>query len=302
MPKAVKVGLQKFLKLKSEYDSKAEKGPYGYVEDFAILRRKTLQYRDERTYDYSEGEKPYNYRKNRYKDILPYDYTRVKLTKLNEMPGTDYINANYINGANDKTNYIAAQGPLPNTVKDFWRMLWENKSKVVLMACSEYEGDPPKHKCERYWPISLDEVLKFDQISVSLEKEIDTEFPDYRVRHIRVECEREVHRLHQLNYVGWPDHGVPNNVDSIIDMLTTSRNLQGDDPTPMIVHCSAGCGRTGTIMAIDYAWTLLKTGKIGDDFDLFSIIDDMRMQRPSLVQSLDQYRCVNMFITGAFQK
>jgi len=293
--------LKSFLKQKENYDSQAEKGPFGYMEHFAKLRQKSLEYRDEEYFSCNEGTKSYNIRKNRYKDIIPFDYTRVKLSKFNEMPGSDYINANYIEGPLHPKQYIAAQGPLPNTVKDFWRMMWEEKTKVVLMACAEYEGIPEKHRCERYWPCSLDDKMVFGQISVSLEKEIHTEFPDYVIREMRVECSRKVQKVHQLHYVGWPDHGVPDDVSTILDMITKSHYHQTDDSVPLVIHCSAGCGRTGTLIVIDYVYSMLKSGKLNSEFDLFDIIDNIRKQRPSMVQSVDQYRSVFTCCKECFQ-
>ena len=299
MTSSVQDAMKAFLKKKEEYDAQAEKGPFGYMEQFAELRQKTLKYRDEEKYSCSAGEKPYNIRKNRYKDIIPYDYSRVKLSMLNEMPGTDYINANYINGPIHLKQYIAAQGPLPNTVRDFWRMMWEQKTNVVLMACAEYEGVPPKHRCERYWPTAADDTLTFDEISVSLENEIQTEFSDYVIREIRVECCRKVRKVYQLHYLGWPDHGVPDDVSPILDMITKSHQHQTEELVPLVVHCSAGCGRTGTLIAIDYAYSMLKSGKLNMEFDLFNIIDDIRKQRPSMVQSVDQYRFVCLLNSDA---
>ncbi|KAF3859150.1 hypothetical protein F7725_021549 [Dissostichus mawsoni] len=271
---------------------------------FQRLRRLSTKYRTEKIYPTNVGEKEENVKKNRYKDILPFDHTRVKLTLKTTNNDSDYVNANFIKGMDGPEAYIATQGPLQNTVIDFWRMNWEYNVAVIVMACREFEMG--RKKCERYFPLLGEEPMSFGPFRIScvsrqisnitavcvygecMEKrgrvvwapafltfcsngvlESEQTRTDYFIRTLTVENENENRRLTQFHYMNWPDHDVPSSFDSILDMIALMREYQENDDVPICVHCSAGCGRTGAICAIDYTWNLLKAGKIPEDFNVF---------------------------------
>lgn len=287
--------LKKFLE---ELRSGEQRGEENFSSDFMRLRRLSTKYRTEKIYPTDVGEQEENVKKNRYKDILPFDHSRVKVTLKTSNQDTDYINANFIKGIDGLGAYIATQGPLPNTVLDFWRMIWEYKVAVIVMACREFEMG--RKKCERYFPLFGDEPMIFGPFKISCESEQPR--TDYCVRTLTVEFDHESRRLTQFHYVNWPDHDVPSSFDSILDMIELMRKHQQRDTTPICVHCSAGCGRTGAICAIDYTWNLLKAGRISEDFSVFQLIQEMRTQRHSAVQTKEQYELVHRAIAQIFQK
>ncbi|KAH7947867.1 hypothetical protein HPB52_016417 [Rhipicephalus sanguineus] len=184
------------------------------------------------------------------------DLSRVILSEYPGVPGSDYINANLIKGASGSRAYIASQGPLPTTVMDFWRMIWECEVQVIIMACNEKESG--KYKCERYWP-NEGEKKQYGNITVELVKWKQV-CPDFLLRTLRARCGTEERTLCQFHYWSWPDHGVPTSVGPIVDLVRLVRDCQASEALPVLVHCSAGCGRTGTICAIDYVWGLMRVG------------------------------------------
>uniref|UniRef100_A0A3Q2WFJ1 protein-tyrosine-phosphatase n=1 Tax=Haplochromis burtoni TaxID=8153 RepID=A0A3Q2WFJ1_HAPBU len=258
------------------------------------LRRLSTKYRTEKIYPTNIGEREENVKKNRYKDILPFDHSRVKLKLKTTNQDTDYINANFIKGMDGPEAYIATQGPLLNTVIDFWRMIWEYNVAVIVMACREFEMG--RKKCERYFPMQGEQPMSFGPFRIS-----------YVSRQICVCLStfvflQESRRITQFHYMNWPDHDVPSSFDSILDMIGLMREYQENNDVPICVHCSAGCGRTGAICAIDYTWNLLKAGKIPEDFNVFRLIQEMRTQRHSAVQTKEQYELVHRAIAQLFEK
>ncbi|KAK5637712.1 hypothetical protein RI129_000127 [Pyrocoelia pectoralis] len=266
--------------------------------------------KSDKNYPMAEGVTDVNRKKNRYKDILPYDNSRVILSEYPGVPGSDYINANYVRGSSgNQRAYIACQGPLPNTLVDYWRMIWETEVLVIVMACNEREAG--KYKCESYWPVNTDETQQYGNItgkSISCLISINCILicylispylvehvkwrqvcPDFLVRTFKVKSDQEERTICQFHYTTWPDHGVPSSVTPILELVRLMRDVQSTESRPILVHCSAGCGRTGTLCSIDYVWALLRTGKLREDFSLFEIICDMRRQRTSMVQTLEQY-------------
>ncbi|XP_017158385.1 tyrosine-protein phosphatase non-receptor type 12 isoform X4 [Poecilia reticulata] len=284
------------VKAMSKLDEDRAEDNFG--SDFMRLRRLSTKYRTEKIYPTNVGEREENVKKNRYKDILPFDHTRVKLTLKTTNQDTDYINANFIKGVDGPKAYIATQGPLPNTVIDFWRMNWEYNVAVIIMACREFEMG--RKKCERYFPSRDEEPLSFGPFRISCESE--QQRTDYFIRTLTVQNNNETRRISQFHYINWPDHDVPSSFDSILDMIGLMREYQENDDVPICVHCSAGCGRTGAICAIDYTWNLLKAGKIPEDFNVFRLIQEMRTQRHSAVQTKEQYELVHRAIAQLFEK
>lgn len=273
-------------------------GEDNFARDFMRLRRLSTKYRTEKIYPTATGEKEENVKKNRYKDILPFDHSRVKLTLKTPSQDSDYINANFIKGVYGPKAYVATQGPLANTVIDFWRMIWEYNVVIIVMACREFEMG--RKKCERYWPLYGEDPITFAPFRISCENEQAR--TDYFIRTLLLEFQNESRRLYQFHYVNWPDHDVPSSFDSILDMISLMRKYQEHEDVPICIHCSAGCGRTGAICAIDYTWNLLKAGKIPEEFNVFNLIQEMRTQRHSAVQTKEQYELVHRAIAQLFEK
>ncbi|KAM7411321.1 hypothetical protein PAMA_021355 [Pampus argenteus] len=269
-----------------------------FAGEFARLKSQSTKYSTDKTYPTKTAEKQDNIKKNRYKDIFPFDHSRVKLTLTTSKNDTDYINANFIKGVSGSRAYIATQGPLPHTVLDYLRMLWEYNVKVIVMACREFEMG--KKKCERYWPQKPEESFVCEPFTVHCDSEENK--GDYWVRTLRVIYHECSHTLKQLHYVNWPDHGVPDSIPPILEMLHEMRSYQAHDDIPICIHCSAGCGRTGALCAIDYTWNLLKKQMITPDFSIYNLVQNMRTQRPSLVQTKGQYELVCRTIKLLFER
>ncbi|XP_007897585.1 tyrosine-protein phosphatase non-receptor type 22 isoform X2 [Callorhinchus milii] len=265
--------------------------------EFLRLKRQSTKFRNDKIYLSSSADKQENVKKNRYKDIVPFDHSRVKLSLIISDNDSDYINGNFIKGVYGPQAYIATQGPLPHTVMDFWRMLWEYNVSIVIMACREFEMG--RKKCERYWAYSGEDPCHYGPFSVTCEKE--TNKSEYIVRILKVQFQSMCRTVHQLHYMNWADHDVPSSIDPILDMITDMRLLQHHDDIPICIHCSAGCGRTGVICAIDYTWKLLKDGIIPENFHVYNLIQEMRTQRPSIVQTKEQYELVYSAITYLFE-
>ncbi|KAJ9584822.1 hypothetical protein L9F63_020843 [Diploptera punctata] len=275
-----------------------------YEKEFQELKFFSEILKTSKQYSCSEGEKEVNRKKNRYKDILPFDNSRVILSEYAGVPGSDYINANYIKGASGSPAYIACQGPLPHTVNDFWRMVVECEVQVIVMACNEEEAG--KHKCENYWVEREGEEKQFGMVAIRLVK-ASTVCPDFLVRTMRLkyttsQSPHEERTICQFHYSAWPDHGVPPLVRPLLDMVRLVRDTQASETLPVLVHCSAGCGRTGTICAIDYVWGLLRAGKLSKDFSLYKLVQDMRKQRIAMVQTKEQYVLVHQAVRELFRE
>ncbi|KAL8176784.1 UNVERIFIED_CONTAM: hypothetical protein K2H54_038634, partial [Gekko kuhli] len=232
------------------------------------------------------AELPENRDKNRYSNVLPYDNSRVKLNPSPSDPNSDYINASYMPGYYGGKEYIATQGPLPGTVHDFWRMIWEQRITTLVMLTNCVENG--RVKCERYWPLDYTPCT-YDDITVSVV--IETILLDWTIRDftIKRKNEREVRLARHYHYTSWPDHGVPSVTSAILhfrDLVREHIEEQHAESGPALVHCSAGVGRTGTFIALD---TLLsqaqKEGRIG----VYSFVQRMRMNRPLMIQTESQY-------------
>ncbi|XP_071333343.1 tyrosine-protein phosphatase non-receptor type 22 [Trachinotus anak] len=290
--------LRSFLVQLERQEAVDEGAPNGIVGEFARLKNQSTKYRTDKTYPTKTAEKQENIKRNRYKDIVPFDHSRVKLSLTTAKNDTDYINASFIKGVSGSRAYIATQGPLPHTVLDFLRMLWEYNIQVVVMACREFEMG--KKKCERYWPEKQEQSFVCEPFTVYCDSEEMK--GDYLTRMLRVTYRNCSRTLKQLHYVNWPDHGVPDSIPPILEMLHEMRSYQAHDDIPICIHCSAGCGRTGALCVIDYTWNLLKKQMITPDFNIYDLVQNMRTQRPSLVQTKEQYELVYRTIKLLFQR
>ncbi|XP_059946278.1 tyrosine-protein phosphatase non-receptor type 22 [Mesoplodon densirostris] len=286
--------LQKFLDEAQNKKSNKEE----FANEFLTLKRLSTKYKADKTYPATEAERPKNIKKNRYKDILPYDHSRVELSMITSDEDSSYINANFIKGVLGPKAYIATQGPLPTTVLDFWRMIWEYSVLIIVMACMEFEMG--KKKCERYWAEPGEMQLQLGPFSISCEAE--SKKSDYTIRTLQAKFNSETRTIYQFHYKNWPDHDVPSSIDPILELIWDVRCYQEDNSVPICIHCSAGCGRTGVICAIDYMWMLLKDGIIPENFSVFSLIQEMRTQRPSLVQTQEQYELVYNAVLELFKR
>nr|XP_054504959.1 tyrosine-protein phosphatase non-receptor type 22 [Agelaius phoeniceus] len=269
-----------------------------FAEEFLKLKRQSTKYRSDKIYPTAASEQPENVKKNRYKDILPFDHSRVELSLITSDTDSHYINANFIKGVYGPRAYIATQGPLPTTVTDFWRMIWEYEVLVVVMACMEFEMG--KKKCERYWAEVDGSPLQCGPFSITCEAEERRN--EYVIRTLKVTLNEAARTIFHFHYKNWPDHHVPSSIEPILELVRDIRCHQPDDRVPVCIHCSAGCGRTGVICAIDYTQKLLKDGIVPVNFSVFNLIQEMRTQRPCIVQTKEQYELVYDAVIELFRR
>ncbi|XP_040923286.1 receptor-type tyrosine-protein phosphatase H-like isoform X7 [Toxotes jaculatrix] len=240
---------------------------------------------------------PENKARNRFNNVLPYDWCRVRLTTSNSNVTSDYINASYMPGYNSNREYIATQGPLPSTVGDFWRMIWEQKAKRIVMVTNCVEGG--RTKCEQYWPADNKPCL-YGEVLVttrSEQKELSWTLREFRVKHTNYSEERTVKHFH---FTAWPDHGVPQGTKVLIQFRGLVRwHIEREGTgAPTVVHCSAGVGRTGTIIALDVLLQQLdKKRAVG----INSFVHKMRLYRPYMVQTESQYIFLHHCIMDSLQ-
>ncbi|KAM4736860.1 tyrosine-protein phosphatase non-receptor type 22 [Anableps anableps] len=290
--------LRSILSQMESQEAADEGAPNCIAGEFARLKNQSTKYRIDKIFSTKTAEKQENIKKNRYKDIVPFDHTRVKLTFTTSKKDSDYINASFIKGVSGSRAYIATQGPLPHTVVDFLRMIWEYDIKVIVMSCREFEMG--KKKCEVYWPQKQEDTFECEAFTVHCDSEESK--GDYLTRTLRLTYRNCSRTLKQLHYVNWPDHGVPDTIPPILDMLHEMRCYQAHDDIPICIHCSAGCGRTGALCVIDYTWNLLRNQTITSDFNIYNLVQDMRTQRTSVVQTKEQYLLVYRTIRELFQR
>ncbi|XP_029139042.1 receptor-type tyrosine-protein phosphatase F [Protobothrops mucrosquamatus] len=220
--------------------------------------------------------------KNRYANVIAYDHSRVILTSIDGVPGSDYINANYIDGYRKQNAYIATQGPLPETLSDFWRMVWEQRTATIVMMTRLEEKS--RVKCDQYWPGRGTETYGLIQVTL-----LDTvELATYTVRTFALykNGSSEKRELRQFQFMAWPDHGVPEYPTPILAFLRRVKACNPPDAGPVVVHCSAGVGRTGCFIVID---AMLERMKHEKTVDIYGHVTCMRSQRNYMVQTEDQY-------------
>ncbi|XP_069374556.1 receptor-type tyrosine-protein phosphatase delta isoform X23 [Paralichthys olivaceus] len=229
--------------------------------------------------------------KNRYANVIAYDHSRVLLSAIDGIPGSDYINANYIDGYRKQNAYIATQGSLPETFGDFWRMIWEQRSAIIVMMTKLEERS--RVKCDQYWPTRATETYGLIQVTL-----LDTvELATYCVRTFALfkNGSSEKREVRQFQFTAWPDHGVPEHPTPFLAFLRRVKACNPPDAGPMVVHCSAGVGRTGCFIVIDAMMERIKHEKT---VDIYGHVTLMRAQRNYMVQTEDQY----VFIHDALQE
>ncbi|XP_048358775.1 receptor-type tyrosine-protein phosphatase delta isoform X30 [Sphaerodactylus townsendi] len=220
--------------------------------------------------------------KNRYANVIAYDHSRVLLSAIEGIPGSDYINSNYIDGYRKQNAYIATQGALPETFGDFWRMMWEQRGATVVMMTKLEERS--RVKCDQYWPSRGTETYGLIQVTL-----LDTvELATYCVRTFALykNGSSEKREVRQFQFTAWPDHGVPEHPTPFLAFLRRVKTCNPPDAGPMVVHCSAGVGRTGCFIVID---AMLERIKHEKTVDIYGHVTLMRAQRNYMVQTEDQY-------------
>nr|XP_009305379.1 protein tyrosine phosphatase, receptor type, D isoform X16 [Danio rerio] len=220
--------------------------------------------------------------KNRYANVIAYDHTRVALTNTDGVAGGDYINANFIDGYRRQGAYIATQGPMPDTFSDFWRMVWEQHTANVIMITKLEEKS--RNKCDQYWPSRGTETYGLMQVSL-----LDTvELATYCVRTFALfkSGSGEKREVRQFQFTAWPDQGVPEHPTPFLAFLRRVKACNPPDAGPIVVHCSAGVGRTGCFIVID---AMLERVKQEKTLDIYGHVTLMRSQRNYMVQTEEQY-------------
>uniref|UniRef100_A0A674BUL0 protein-tyrosine-phosphatase n=1 Tax=Salmo trutta TaxID=8032 RepID=A0A674BUL0_SALTR len=279
----------------------SEKPKQGFWEEFEVLQQQECKL----LYPRKEGQRAENKSKNRYKNILPFDTTRVEIREADtDVPGSDYINANYIRVNPDssinrsKNNntlsdrplpvFIATQGCLQNTVVDFWKMVYQENTHVIVMTTKEMERG--RNKCVRYWP-DFNATKEFGKVSVKNVEECPAQ--DYILRELEL-----VRYIWHYQYLSWPDHGVPNEPGGVLSFLEQVNRTQSaiPDTGPIVVHCSAGIGRTGTIIVIDILIDIINRQGLDCDIDIPKTIQRVRQQRSGMVQTEAQYKFIYMAV------
>ncbi|XP_058138013.1 receptor-type tyrosine-protein phosphatase S isoform X8 [Dasypus novemcinctus] len=224
--------------------------------------------------------------KNRYANVIAYDHSRVILQPVEGIVGSDYINANYVDGYRRQNAYIATQGPLPETFGDFWRMVWEQRSATIVMMTRLEEKS--RIKCDQYWPNRGTETYGFVQVTL-----LDTiELATFCVRtfSLHKNGSSEKREVRQFQFTAWPDHGVPEYPTPFLAFLRRVKTCNPPDAGPVVVHCSAGVGRTGCFIVIDAMLERIKPEKT---VDVYGHVTLMRSQRNYMVQTEDQYSFIH---------
>ncbi|XP_035664265.1 tyrosine-protein phosphatase non-receptor type 9-like isoform X1 [Branchiostoma floridae] len=266
-------------------------GIKGIYKEYAMIRAEAPA----GTFNCSKAT--YNQCKNRYTDVLSLDHSRVKLNILDEDDTTDYINANYMDAYKHKNAFIATQGPLPRTFPDFWRMVWEQQVLIIVMTTRVIERG--RLKCGQYWPNEegmLDHYANFRVTNLEIQAGDDYTISRLKLDNLETDESREVAHF---QFTSWPDFGVPRSAAAMLDFLTEVRQYQADGckamgpawvghhrGPPIVVHCSAGIGRTGTFCTLDIC--LDRLADIGT-VNVKETVQRMRTQRAFSIQTPDQY-------------
>ncbi|KAM9800540.1 receptor-type tyrosine-protein phosphatase T isoform 9-T10 [Syngnathus typhle] len=257
---------------------------YGFKEEYEALA-------EGQTAPWETAKKDDNRIKNRYGNIIAYDHTRVRLQPLDGEPLSDYINANFIDGYHRPRHYIATQGPMQETVRDFWRMVWQENSASIVMVTNLVEVG--RVKCVRYWP---DETEVYGDVKVTL---VETDpLAEYIVRTFTMQKKghHELRELRQFHFTSWPDHGVPCYATGMLGFIRQVKFLNPPDAGPIVAHCSAGAGRTGCFVAVDIMLDMAENEGV---VDVFNCIRELRSQRVNMVQTEEQYVFVHDAILEA---
>ncbi|ELU06625.1 hypothetical protein CAPTEDRAFT_168672 [Capitella teleta] len=249
--------------------------------------------------------------KNRYRTIIPNEHSRVKLPEINQDPVSSYINANYIRGYRGEPNaFIATQGPMSNTVEDFWRMVWHEKAPIIVMitklreknrvrqssshaTVSSFFSSTLKSKCESYIPENYSVFGDFEVIVRSI-----SDKDGFILRQLSLKYLNEEHRIWHYWYTAWPDHKAPNTARQLLELVRAVDQQRASDTSqqapactgPTIVHCSAGIGRTGCFIATSVGMQQLQRE---NSVDILYLLSQMRLDRGGMVQTNEQYEFIH---------
>uniref|UniRef100_A0A5F8AIS9 protein-tyrosine-phosphatase n=2 Tax=Macaca mulatta TaxID=9544 RepID=A0A5F8AIS9_MACMU len=247
---------------------------------------------------WDSAKKDENRMKNRYGNIIAYDHSRVRLQTIEGDTNSDYINGNYIDGYHRPNHYIATQGPMQETIYDFWRMVWHENTASIIMVTNLVEVG--RVKCCKYWP---DDTEIYKDIKVTL---IETELlAEYVIRTFAVEkggaggeanCSpsrevsqrgvHEIREIRQFHFTGWPDHGVPYHATGLLGFVRQVKSKSPPNAGPLVVHCSAGAGRTGCFIVIDIMLDMAEREGV---VDIYNCVRELRSRRVNMVQTEEQY-------------
>ncbi|KAF0312846.1 Tyrosine-protein phosphatase 99A [Amphibalanus amphitrite] len=244
-------------------------GDIGFSKEYEAIQTQTLL--DGYTSDFSQQTE--NKDKNRYLNIVAYDHTRVPLQPMGSQKRCDYVNANFIDGYQKPRAYIGTQGPLPATFDCFWRMVWEQNVHILVMITNLVERG--RKKCDMYWPQEGTETFGVIRVT-NLGQDV---MATYTIRKFRIQHLK-------YHYTNWPDHGIPDSPLPILSFVRKSAAANPDGAGPIVVHCSAGVGRTGTYIVLD---SMMKMIRAKGELNVFGFLKYIRTQRNFLVQTEEQY-------------
>ncbi|XP_037071041.1 tyrosine-protein phosphatase 99A-like [Pollicipes pollicipes] len=271
-------------------------GDIGFSKEYEAIQTQTLL--DGYASDLSQHTE--NKDKNRYLNIVAYDHTRVPLQPMGSQKQCDYVNANYIDGYQRRRVYIGTQGPLPATFDSFWRMVWEQDVHILVMITNLVERGRDalklsalayfEKKCDRYWPQEGTETFGVIKVT-NLGQDVMATYTirKFRLQHLKMKkkCRAAAERtVYQYHYTNWPDHGIPESPLPILSFVRKSAAANPEGAGPIVVHCSAGVGRTGTYIVLD---SMMRMIRAKGELNVFGFLKYIRTQRNFLVQTEEQY-------------
>uniref|UniRef100_A0A8K9VEC0 protein-tyrosine-phosphatase n=1 Tax=Oncorhynchus mykiss TaxID=8022 RepID=A0A8K9VEC0_ONCMY len=229
---------------------------------------------------WDSAKKDENRMKNRYGNIIAYDHSRVRLQAIEGEQSSDYINANYVDVSTTPAG-VRQKGPMQETVYDFWRMVWQENTATIVMVTNLVEVG--RVKCCKYWP---DDTEIYRDMKVTL---IETQLlSEYVIRTFAVEKRgaHEIREIRQFHFTGWPDHGVPYHTTGLLGFVRRVKSKTPANAGPMVVHCSAGAGRTGCFIVIDIMLDMAEREGV---VDIYNCVRELRSRRVNMVQTEEQY-------------
>ncbi|XP_071123327.1 receptor-type tyrosine-protein phosphatase epsilon-like [Mytilus edulis] len=254
----------------------------GFKKEYEILPKGPV-------HPHNEGSKEENKLKNRFLTTWPYDHSRVVLEGDTKH---DYINASYIASYYNEKAYIASQGPKRNSVRDFWHMIWQEQVGKIVMVTQLEENK--RKKCEQYWPHAVNKSMVIENYRLTLKNETHHTVYVYRLIAVYDKTTQRERNIHHFHFIQWPDQGVPDSINLVNFYRKVVREQhdqcgQHDQSGPMVVHCSAGVGRTGTLIAVD---ALYEHGKKVGSVDVMEYVQMMKKDRMNMIQTHEQYEVV----------